>query len=130
MYVDDIFIMPNNEKQQTATKKKLKENFKTKEFGEVNHILGLRVARDQRSGKIAIDEAAYISEILERFKMSDCNLESTPLDVNQKWYEIPKAATPEEEDEMSKIPYQEAVGALFCVSQTTRPDIAHAKSVK
>lgn len=54
---------------------------------------------------------------------------STPMDVNQELDEIPNDATEEELEEMSKVPYQEAVDALLYVSQATRPDIAHATSV-
>lgn len=121
--------MSNDEDQRKATKKKLKENFKTKELGEVSHILGVRVTRNHRAGRISVDQSAYIQEILERFNMSKYKPVSTPMDVNQELDEIPNDATEEELEEMSKVPYQEAVDALLYVSQATRPDIAHATSV-
>lgn len=129
VYVDDILLVTKNDVQREMVKKKLKENFKTKEFGEVNHILGIQVTRNSRAGKISLDQAAYIQEILERFNMSDSNPVSTPLDPNQKLDVFSAEISDAEADEMSKIPYQEAVGALLYVSQAARPYIAYATSV-
>lgn len=62
----------------------LNKNFKMKDLGEASSILGIRITRDLKEGKISIDQSIYIEEILRKFKMSDCNAISSPLDVNQK----------------------------------------------
>lgn len=59
--------------------------------------------------------------MLERFRMQDCNEVSTPADPNVKL-----DADPTEVQDMSKIPYKEAVGGLLYLSQISRPDIAFA----
>lgn len=58
--------------------------------------------------------------------MSDCNTVTTPADVNQKLTTdmCPKDANAQQE--MSKIPYQEAVGSILFAAQVTRPDIQFA----
>lgn len=58
--------------------------------------------------------------------MNDCKPVSTPADPNQKLTTEMTPKTSDEINEMSKIPYQEAVGGLLYIAQGTRPDIAFA----
>lgn len=63
--------------------------------------------------------------MLEKFKMSDSNPASTPLDHNQVLSKNMHAKD-SGPSEMANVPYQEAVGSILYLSQVTRPDIAHA----
>ncbi|XP_046808389.1 secreted RxLR effector protein 161-like [Lucilia cuprina] len=58
--------------------------------------------------------------------MSDCNATSTPMDYNQK---LSSSMSPQDEEtkqQMSKIPYMQAIGCLLFAAQITRPDICYA----
>lgn len=42
----------------------------------------MSVIRNEKEGKISIDQSVYIEKILKRFNMMDAN--PAPLDLNQK----------------------------------------------
>ncbi|GJQ68502.1 hypothetical protein Trydic_g17075 [Trypoxylus dichotomus] len=114
-------------------KQKLKnrsnDRFKMKDLGEANNILGFRITRDRREGKLWIEQEKYIDALLQRFNMTDCKPCSTPLDPNQKLSSEMSPKDDSEREEMEKIPYQSAVGSLLYVAQSTRPDITFAVSL-
>jgi transposase InsO family protein len=129
IYVDDMFVLSNDQELKNATKQMLRRNFRMKDLGEAKNFLGMRITRDRRQGKLRLDQETYIRDILKRFNMSDCKPVATPLDVNQKLTKEMEPKSKEEINEMRNIPYREAVGSLMYVCQGTRPDVAHAVSL-
>ena len=71
IYVDDVLIFSNNLKSIESIKMKLASKFKMKDMGEVKSILGMNISRAENF--IKIDQSCYISEVLDRFGMKDCN---------------------------------------------------------
>lgn len=80
----------------------------------------LRIELNAEKQKISVDQTKYILSLLDRFGMADCNKVSTPLDLNQDLFVCGEA------DENLRVPYQELIGCLTNVAQSTRPDIAYA----
>jgi len=114
VYVDDLIILSNDQKQKRNLKENLMKHLKMKDLGEIHHCLGIRVQRDCVKGTISLDQQKYIEQILERFNMSDCNGVATPLDVNQDLFSdelLPN--TDAERNAMRKILYQEAIGCVM-----------------
>lgn len=129
VYVDDLLIFSNSKILKEKLKDELNKRFKMKDIGEAKFCLGLKITRDRVQNKIYIDQERYITEILKRFNMFDCNSASTPMDPNQK---LTKEMCPQNSvdfEEMGNIPYQQAVGSILYASQGTRPDIAYAVHV-
>lgn len=124
IYVDDVLIFCNNSKILRNMKKKLSKIFKMKDMGEVSTILGIKISRNQDT--IKIDQTKYINDVLYRFGMSDCNPVSTPMDTNQKLSMSMSPNNEEERQEMSKVPYMQAIGCLLFAAQVSRPDISYA----
>lgn len=126
VYVDDILIFTNNKEAKKSLKIDLMHKFKMRDIGEVSSILGMNVERDRQKGILTIDQSHYISEVLERFRMHDCNPVSSPMDHNQKLTADMCPATDEERAKMKDIPFQEAIGSIMFAAQVTRPDICFA----
>ena len=55
--------------------------------------------------------------------MSDCKPVSTPMEINNS-----PDSKEDTEIDLSKIPYQNAIGALLYLYQATRPDLGFAIS--
>jgi hypothetical protein len=129
IYVDDLLIFTNDEHYWREVKSILMDNFKMKDIGLASSVLGLRITRDQVNKSIKIDQSQYITEILNRFKMSDANPVKTPVDCGQKLTTDMCPTDAESKAEMAKIPYMEALGSLLFAAQITRPDICYAVNV-
>lgn len=123
IYVDDILIFTNKEDREMEMKAELSRNFKMKDLGEATSILGIRITRNNKKGLITIDQSRYITEIIQKFNMQDCNSVATPLDINQKISLKMCPKTGDEKDEMKRAPYREAIGSLLFAAMITRPDI-------
>lgn len=124
VYVDDLLLFCDHEDDVNVIKKRLHERFKMKDLGPVEHILGMRVIREQYV--FSIDQEHYIGTVLEKFGMSDCKPVDVPMNSSLTLTKEDCPDTIEEQREMSKIPYQEAIGCLMYISQCTRPDITFA----
>lgn len=118
-------IFASNATMCTKLKNDLSTNFRMKDLGEAASLLGMNIAR-HGDGSISIDQRHYISTVIRRFNMENCNPVNSPMDANQKLSieMCPKAD--DERQEMENVPYQEAIGCIMYAAQITRPDICFA----
>lgn len=128
VWVDDIMIFSSNATMCTKLKNELQSNFKMKDLGNVKSLLGMNVTRHS-DGSISIDQSHYISTIIKRYNLEDCNTVSSPLDPNQTLSAEMSPKTDEERQEMANTPYQEAIGCIMYAAQISRPDICFAVSL-
>jgi hypothetical protein len=119
VFVDDLIIVARDTRE---IKERLMKKFKMRDLGELKWILGMKVERDEE--RIQISQESYINNILERFSMNDSKTAPTPLPF--KLEELEK--TSEESKKLFKNVkrYQEIVGALLYLSNTSRPDITYS----
>jgi len=129
VYVDDILIFSNNQKQKNDIKEKLKKEFKLKDLGEVTNCLEIRITRNCQRGLLWMDQSQYIDQMLNKFNMKDCNPSSTPLDRNQVLTHKVSPKTKKEEEDMRNVPYREAIECMMYTQLATRPDLAYGISV-
>jgi len=55
-----------------------------KDLGVVKKILGMRITRDKKNHKFILSQGDYIEKVLERFRMENAKLVSTPLAIHFK----------------------------------------------
>ena len=72
VYVDDTILCCNNLKFLLSEKGKISRKFEMDDRGEVNLILGMTVKRDRKNRTLTISQKTYLSDVLQRFNMSDC----------------------------------------------------------
>jgi len=77
--------------------------------------------RDRKNRRLYIDQAPYVREILDKFKMENCIPVSIPMDPKETWEERP--------DDISLSPkavkvYQRTIRKLMYLMLATRPDLA------
>lgn len=123
IYVDDFLIFYKNEEELGKLRGQLCEAFKMKDMGPAKGCIGIRIK--QSTNKIELDQAVYTESVLKRFGMDTCKPAHTPSDTSSKLC-IGMEAEEASEEQLRKIPYQEAVGSLLYLAQATRPDIAFA----
>ena len=120
VYVDDIIVTGNDEKEKDDLKKRLIQEFEIKELGRLKYFLGIEVAYSRQG--IFVSQRKYVTDLLIETGKAACKPAATPIDSNQKLSEA------REEPPVDKGMYQRLVGRLIYLTHT-RPDIAYAVSV-
>ncbi|KAF5468706.1 hypothetical protein F2P56_012842 [Juglans regia] len=120
VYVDDIIVIGNNEKEKEALKRCLVKEFEIKELGRLKYFLGIEVAHSKEG--IFISQQKYVTGLLRETGQLACRPVSTPIEPNHKLGEA------NEDPAVDKEMYQKLVGKLIYLAHT-QPDIAYAMSV-
>nr|KAJ0201752.1 hypothetical protein LSAT_V11C600334860 [Lactuca sativa] len=119
LYVDDMLIIGNHLEGILETKKYLSSNFKMKDLGEVDTILGIKVKRT--GGQISLSQSHYIDKILTKFQHLNIKEFNTPFNSSVKLKVNSGRA-------VAQLEYASAVGSMMYATHCTRPDIAFAVS--
>jgi Reverse transcriptase (RNA-dependent DNA polymerase) len=124
IHVDDMLACTSSEREMKKLKTDLESLFEIKDLGDVHWLLGIAITRDRKARIVSFSQASYIDTIVGRFKMQDAYPVSTPLDTGVRLSTTMSPVNEEEKKNMSKKPYQVAVGSLMYAAITTQPDIS------
>lgn len=80
VYVDDIVLTGNREKEIMHVKALLSREFEMKDLGNLRYFLGMEVARS--SAGIAISQRKYVLDLLTETRMLGSKPTDTPMDAN------------------------------------------------
>jgi hypothetical protein len=118
--VDDLIFTGNDECLFREFKQSMMNEFEMTDLGEMKYFLGIEVT--QSAGGIFICQKKYAQEVLERFKMGDCNPVKIPI--------VPgtKLARDVEGMKIDSTYYKQMVGSLMYMT-ATRPDLMYAVSL-
>lgn len=120
VYVDDMVITCNDQKEITNIHKVLATEFELKDLGELKYFLGIELARSKRG--ISMCQRKYVLDLLAKTCMFDCQPTDTPIEVNQGLM-IHSDQVP-----TNKERYQRLFGKLIYLCHT-RLDITYVISV-
>ena len=129
VFVDDMTIVSKSQAAIQKVKDELQSHFKLRDLGPTTWLLGVEITRNWEQHSISLSQHQYVLDLLERFKLSDCNTVSTPLDPSVKLSLSMCPQSSSDIEEMKSIPYLQAVGSLMYLAIATRPDIAYAVGV-
>jgi len=119
VYVDDIIITGDDEKEIILLKENLSKEFEVKDLGQLRYFLGIEIARNPKG--LVLSQRKYVLDLLSETGMLGCRPVSTPIDLNHK-------LCAESGNPVNKERYQRLVGRLIYLCHT-RPDISYAVSV-
>ena len=123
VWVDDILVACATENDAKEVKASLAKRFKMKDFGTISDFLGMEFNLD--SNNVKIHQSKYVTKILGRFGMENCNPRSLPCDLATAKMDF-NTESPILED--PKV-FREIVGSLIYLMTCTRPDICYVVSV-
>ena len=83
LYVDDILLAGNDMEMIIATKGWLSSNFKMKDMGKADYILGVKILQDCSKKLLGLSQQTYIKKVLEHFQMHNCKPIDTPVAKNE-----------------------------------------------
>jgi hypothetical protein len=127
--VDDMTLASKSPEALDNFVKELSQHYELRDLGTTSYFLGIEITRDRPNHTVSLCQHQYILNMLDRFKLSDCNPVSTPMDPGLCLDASMGASTDEEIAFMRQVPYLSAVGALMYLAITTRPDITNAVSI-
>eukprot|EP00961_Rhodomonas_salina_P111385 1498693-Rhodomonas_salina.1 len=82
LYVDDGLTVHNNKEEYTKFITALSARFElSADSTEVSWYLGVGVVLDWVAGTIKLTQEQYVTDLLKRFNMSDCNPVLTLMDI-------------------------------------------------
>jgi hypothetical protein len=119
-------VAGSNMQDTNVLKKKLSNSFAMKDLGIAKKILGMRIKRDTKNCKLTLSQGEYIEKVVERFRIQNAKLVSTPL---ANHFKLTREMCPnihEDIEYMSRVPYSSVVGSLMYAMVFTTPNIAHA----
>lgn len=121
LYVNNMLVLSNNSKRIEQVISSIRKLWDIKDMGEVEKILGLRIQRDRTHHALTICQTPYIEETLEKFDL--INAKSSSLPASDRNMLI--AASPNEPQADQSL-YQQAIGRLTWIANSTRFDIFYA----
>jgi hypothetical protein len=125
VWVDDLLIMARSLVDIELFKTAISSEFKMKDLGPAHFCLGMRIRSE--SGSLRLDQQRYIEDVLQRFKMADCNPVGTPLPPHTV---LEPAKTSGGGDGLlgpdGVLRFREITGSLMYMVACTRPDLAVA----
>ena len=105
VYVDDLIITGDDEREISRTKENLSVRFQMKELGELKHFLGLEI--DRTNGGLLLCQQKYAKDLLQKFGMQECKPISTLMEANAK------LCAHEGKDLADETMYRQLVGSLI-----------------
>ena len=100
-----------------------------KDLGAANYISGMEIKRVWAKRKLWSNQRKYVEIILQRFNMQDSKPMKVPIPIGVRLSTEQCPKTQEEEEDMSRVPYESTVGSLMYAMVYNRPDIALAVGV-
>ncbi|WVZ53348.1 LOW QUALITY PROTEIN: hypothetical protein U9M48_004308 [Paspalum notatum var. saurae] len=105
VYVDDLIIMGEMNKEIDSFKLQMKKLFKMSDLEPLSYYLGIEVKQGECG--IELRQSAYALKLLEKAGMSGCNARATPMEVRLK---LSKASTTPLVDDPTM--YRSIIGSL------------------
>ena len=81
-YVDDMLMFGTNFEQVKSTKGFLSLNFDTKDLGEADVILGIKISR--HSSSLVLPQYHYIEKVLRKLNNYNCKPLHNPFHMNMR----------------------------------------------
>lgn len=120
LYVDDLIYTENDKELFDNFKHSMMEEFEMTDLVMMHYFLDIEIV--QSSSRIFITQKKYALEILDRFKMKNCNSVATPTEPGLKLAKDPKGK------KVDNTFFKKFVGSLMNLT-STRLDIRYALSL-
>jgi hypothetical protein len=119
IYVDDIIITGSEARAIAKVKSELCLAFDMTNLGLLHYCLGVEVW--QTENHIFVSQTKYAKGLLDKFKMADCKISSTPMEKGLK------LSAKTNSKAINESVYRQLVGSLIYLT-ATRPNLSYAVS--
>ncbi|WVY95082.1 hypothetical protein V8G54_034170 [Vigna mungo] len=116
LYVDDLMVTGSCLEEIIEFKAILKAEFDMTDLGRLSYFLGLEFT--YTAAGVFMHQKKFIKDLLDKFKMTQCNEAGNPLDVNAK------LRLDEEEESVDETGFKQIIGSLRFLCNSI-PDLAY-----
>ena len=120
LYVDDLIFTNNDEDMFRKFKQSMMKEFEMNDLEKMKYFLAIKVT--QSAGDIFICQKKYAQEVLERFKIDDCNLVQVLIITGTKLTRDGEGV------KIDNTYYKQMIGSLMYMTNT-RPDLTYVVSL-
>jgi hypothetical protein len=113
---DDMVVAGTTIETIDRFKGELKNRYRVTDLGEIRWLLGFEIRRDRAKRTIAINQAAYLKNVAEKFCVGDAKPLHIPMEPGL-------VLTDDDDSEATNAPYREACGSVLWAAILTRPDV-------
>ena len=124
-WVDDIILACDSKAVLSDVKTKILTKFKGRDLGNAEQYLNIKIERDRKAKTLKLSQPTHVSELLDKFHMSDSKPRAVPLLSSADTTKIKDNEQPFE----PKTQYQECVGGLMYIASVSRPDLCLPVSI-
>ena len=96
-----------------------------KDMEEASYVLGVKILRDRSKCLLGLSQEMYIKKMLKRYHMHDCKPMDTLVERNLSLSLDMCPKSPKEKEQMSKVPYSNAIESLMYAMMCTHPNICY-----
>ena len=128
-YTDDVFGASSNEMEMNERKDEIGKAWETKDMGENEYFLGMRVQQDLDLGTIRFTQRPYWEHVISRFGLEHITPRNIPLPTGITLDNHMSPKTDSERKDMVDKPYRSILGAVMWGQLATRPDLSFSVSL-
>jgi len=128
-YTDDVFGASNDDEEAEKMKDEIGKKWETRDIGETENFLGMRVQQELKAGTIRLSQRPYWELVLARYQLENIIPRNTPLPVGIVLDSEMSPKTDSEKEEMKDKPYRSLLGSVMCGQLATRPDLSFSVSL-
>jgi transposase InsO family protein len=128
-YTDDVFGASNNEEEAKRRKDEIGKVWETKDVGENEYFLGMRVQQNLGLGTIRLTQRPYWEHVISRFGLEHITPRNTPLPIGLNLDSDMSPKTDSERRAMDDKPYRSILGSVMWGQLATRPDLSFSVSL-
>ncbi|KAL9286002.1 putative RNA-directed DNA polymerase [Arabidopsis thaliana] len=88
LYVDDMLLATKSKSEISKLKEALSLNFEMKDMGAASKILVIDIIRNMKEGTLRLSQTRYVDKVIQRFRMADAKVVSTPMGAHFKLISI------------------------------------------
>ena len=118
IYVDDVLIAGDTEKDIEELKQELTKVFEMSDCGHLSRYLGTSIEYNKEKGIMYLDQINSIQNILKTYGMEDSKAALSPMEKGLQLQVNTEGITDQ--------PYRELLGRLMYLMLSVRPDICYA----
>ncbi|XP_047158697.1 uncharacterized mitochondrial protein AtMg00810-like [Vigna umbellata] len=114
LYVDDLLVTGSSLSKIEEFKQMMEAEFEMTDLGKLSYFLGMEFS--QTTAGLLMHKKMYVKDLLERFKMVQCNDVKNPLEINAK------LKLDEDKESVDGTAYKQLVGSLRFLCNS-KPDL-------